>query len=100
MKPLEITSDSGTSGMPWSCGTVIAARNTLSPAWRQTLAARKISSPPAARDQLFHIGPYVPPSDRRALLLVKRRGAGKNHAMNAASVSTLLNTARGTGLSA
>ena len=25
------------------------------------------------------------------------RGAGKNHAMNTASVSTLLNTARGTG---
>jgi hypothetical protein len=42
---LEITSDGSTRGVRWSCGTVIAARNTLSPAWHQTLAAWKISRP-------------------------------------------------------
>jgi hypothetical protein len=41
VKPLEITPDSRTSGMPWSCGAVIVARDTLSPAGHQTLAAWK-----------------------------------------------------------
>jgi len=44
VKPLVITSETRTHGMRRPCGTVLAARNTLSFAWHQTLAAWKISS--------------------------------------------------------
>jgi len=38
-----------------------------------------------------------PAASRRCASWCMSRGAGKNHAMNTASVSTLLNTARRTG---
>ena len=84
------------AGLGLRAGERFTYEYNFSAAWRVDLRVEQIAAARPGRP-LAHSGTVSGVSGTTA---ASSRGAGKNHAMNTASVSTLLNTARRTGGSA